>query len=141
MTIRTSSKTVVFTRPFSLNGIDEVLPAGSYVVQTDEELIEGLSFLSYRRVSTAIILPAVSRRSSSTQVVTIDPLDLAAAQDMDASAKYSDLHHRTPYLLRQPSISKEVHASREPARGCLRRRTSGLLKRHRTREGQLTSSH
>ena len=87
MTIRTSSKTVVFTRPFSLNGIDEVLPAGSYVVQTDEELIEGLSFLSYRRVSTAIILPAVSCRSSSTQVVTIDPLDLAAAQDMDALAK------------------------------------------------------
>ena len=87
MTIRTSSKTVVFTRPFSLTGIDEVLPAGSYVVQTDEELIEGLSFLSYRRIATAIILPAVSRCSSSTQVVTIDPLDLAAAQDMDALAK------------------------------------------------------
>ena len=56
MTIRTSSKTVVFTRPFSLTGVDEVLPAGSYVVQTDEELIEGLSFLSYRRIATAIIL-------------------------------------------------------------------------------------
>jgi hypothetical protein len=30
MTVRTSHKTVTFTRPFSLNVIDEVQPAGSY---------------------------------------------------------------------------------------------------------------
>ena len=43
MTVRTSHKTVTFTRPFSLNGIDEVQPAGSYTVETREDLLPGLS--------------------------------------------------------------------------------------------------
>jgi hypothetical protein len=41
---RTFSKTVVFTKPFLLKGIDRMLPAGDYRVVTDEELIEGISF-------------------------------------------------------------------------------------------------
>ncbi len=86
MTIRTSRTTVTFARPFSLGGIDEVLPAGSYAVETDEELIEGLSFLAYRRISTTIILPSFPRRSASVEVVTIDPRDLEAALLKDAAA-------------------------------------------------------
>ncbi len=86
MTQRTSRKTVTFARPFSLGGIDEVLPAGSYAVDTDEELIEGLSFLAYRRISTVIVLPSLSRRSSFVEAVAIDPLELEAAQRQDAAA-------------------------------------------------------
>ena len=86
MTTRTSRTTVTFARPFSLGGIDEVLPAGSYAVETDEELIEGLSFLAYRRISTTILLPSLSRRSASVEVVTIDPRDLEAARLKDAAA-------------------------------------------------------
>ena len=40
----TSRRTVTFARPFSLRGIDGVRPAGTYTVETEEELIEGLSF-------------------------------------------------------------------------------------------------
>ena len=86
MTTRTSRTIVTFARPFSLGGIDEVLPAGSYAVETDEELIEGLSFLAYRRISTTILLPSLSPRSSSVEVVTIDPRDLEAARLKDAAA-------------------------------------------------------
>ena len=86
MTTRTSRKIVTFTRPFSLGGIDEVLPAGSYTVDTDEELIEGLSFLSYRRISTVILLPSLSRRSSFVEAIDIDPADLEAAQRKDTAA-------------------------------------------------------
>lgn len=57
MSLRTTSKTVTFARSFSLDGLDETQPAGSYTVQTDEEPIEGLSFLAYRRVATVIFLP------------------------------------------------------------------------------------
>jgi hypothetical protein len=39
MIARTLSKTVVFSRPFLLKGIDRMLPAGDYRVVTDEELI------------------------------------------------------------------------------------------------------
>jgi hypothetical protein len=59
--------------------------AGSYRVVTDEELIDGISFPAYRRVATMIFVPA-SPGTSSVEMVTIDPLDLQAALDRDASA-------------------------------------------------------
>lgn len=82
MTTRTQRITSVFTRPFRLGGVDRVLPAGSYEIVTEEELIDGLSFPVYRRVSTVIFVPG--RSPSSIEMVAIDPLDLAAAQGEDA---------------------------------------------------------
>ena len=86
MIARSLSKTVVFCRPFLLKGIDRTLSAGEYRVVTDEELIEGLSFPVYRRVSTMIFVPAQSHGASSVEMVTIDPDDLQVAQDRDAAA-------------------------------------------------------
>jgi len=86
MTIRTSSKTVSFARPFLLKGVDRVLAAGQYKVITDEELIEELSFPVYRRVATMIFVPADSQNSSSVEMLAIDPRDLQDAQDRDAQA-------------------------------------------------------
>ena len=83
MTIRTTSETVTFHHPFWLNGVDRELPPGDYRVLTDEELIEGLSFPAYHRVSTVIFVPAPS--GSAVEMVTIDPADLAAAQQRDAA--------------------------------------------------------
>jgi hypothetical protein len=83
MTIRTSSKTVTFAHPFLLKGVDRILPAGNYRVVTDEELIEELSFPVYRRVATMIFLPAESGSASTVEMVTIDPQDLEAAQELD----------------------------------------------------------
>jgi hypothetical protein len=79
---RSLSKTVVFSRPFLLKGIDRMLPAGAYQVVTDEELIEGISFPVYRRVATMIFVPA-SVGGSSIEMVTIDPLDLQTALERD----------------------------------------------------------
>jgi hypothetical protein len=84
MSIRTRAKTVIFSRPFSLKGVDRVLPAGDYRVLTDEELVDGVSFPVYRRVSTMIFLPAQFHRPGSVELVTIDPLDLRAAEERDA---------------------------------------------------------
>jgi hypothetical protein len=63
--------------------MDRVLPPGDYRVVADEELIEGLSFPAYHRVSTAIFVPAPS--GSAVEMVTIDPLDVEAAQGQDAA--------------------------------------------------------
>ena len=82
MTVRTIRRTISFLRPFYLKGVDRVLPPRDYDVVTDEELIEGLSFPAYHRVSTVIFAPASS--GSAIEMVTIDPLDLQAAQDQDA---------------------------------------------------------
>ena len=83
MIARSLSKTVVFNRPFLLKGIDRTLPAGSYRVVTDEELIDGISFPAYRRVATMVFVPAAPG-ASSVEMVIIDPLDLQAALDRDA---------------------------------------------------------
>jgi hypothetical protein len=39
-TVRTTTTTATFRRPFSLLGADRMVPAGDYRVVTDEELIE-----------------------------------------------------------------------------------------------------
>ncbi len=84
MIARSLSETVVFSKPFLLKGVDRMLPAGDYRVVTDEELIEGLSFPVYRRVSTMIFVPA-TQGPSAIEMVTIDPLDLRGALDKDAA--------------------------------------------------------
>jgi hypothetical protein len=86
MITRTQRKSVVFSRPFLLKGVDRVLPPGDYQVVTDEALIEGLSFPVYRRVSTMIIVPAQSSHASSVEMVEIDPHELLAAQDREKVA-------------------------------------------------------
>ena len=83
MTMRTKTKTITFRRPFQVKGVDRLLPPADYRVVTDEELIEGLSFAAYRRVSTVIFVPAPS--GSAVEMVTIDPSDLQAAQDQDTA--------------------------------------------------------
>jgi len=83
MTMRTSTKIVTFHRPFSLKGVDRLLPPADYRVVTDEELIEELSFSAYRRVSTLIFVPGPS--GSDVEMVAIDPLELEAAREQDAA--------------------------------------------------------
>jgi hypothetical protein len=82
---RSRSKSIVFAKPFFLKGIDRVLSAGEYRVVTDEELIEGISFPVYRRVSTMIFVPGTTPGTSSIEMVTIDPLELQAALERDAA--------------------------------------------------------
>ena len=84
MTTRTRRESVSFARPFRINGIDRQLPAGAYEVITDEEMIEGLSFASFRRVATMIMVPAP--RGSAMEMIAIDPADLERAQRFDAGA-------------------------------------------------------
>jgi hypothetical protein len=82
---RTSRRTVTFARPFSLRGIDGVQPAGAYLVETDEELIPGLSFIAWRRVASLMFLPSRPGGSVPGRIATIDPLELEAAQARDAA--------------------------------------------------------
>ena len=85
MTIRTTVKTVTFARPFVLNGLDEVQPAGSYEVETDEVLLESASFPAYRRILTLIHLHAQPFHPGTTRSVTIDPEELVVALARDAA--------------------------------------------------------
>jgi hypothetical protein len=83
MTTRSRRETITFKHPFRIKGIDRLLPPGAYEVITDEEMIEGLSF---RRVATMIMVPAAPPRTSTMERISINPVDLADAQRIDASA-------------------------------------------------------
>jgi hypothetical protein len=87
MTTRTTSSTVTFSRPFTLSGIDGIQPAGTYTVETDEELIQELSFPAYRRIATLLLLPSQPGSAILAQIATIDPLELKAALERDATTE------------------------------------------------------
>jgi hypothetical protein len=86
MTMRTRRETIIFKHPVRINGIERLLPAGVYEVVTDEEMIEGLSFPSFRRVATMIMVPGAPPRHHSVEMITINSIDLADAQHRDAVA-------------------------------------------------------
>jgi hypothetical protein len=85
MTMRSRRETITFRHPFRIKGIDRQLQAGAYEVITDEEMIEGLSFASFRRVATMIMVPGAAPRASSMEMISISPTDLSDAQRDDAS--------------------------------------------------------
>jgi hypothetical protein len=88
MTTRSRRETVHFKHPFRIKGIDRLLSPGAYEVVTDEEMIEGLSFPSFRRVATMIMVPCAAPRQSATEMISIGSVDLADAQRIDASAAH-----------------------------------------------------
>ena len=59
--------------------MDEMQPAGTYTIEIDEELLEGLSFPAYRRIATAILVPAQPGSSIRGQVAQLDPGEVDAA--------------------------------------------------------------
>ena len=88
--MRTVQETITFNRPFSLSAIDEVQPAGTYTLAIDEELIEGLSFLAYRRVATTIYLPLRPGAGGSMQAVRVDPSELEISQEHTSHAHLAE---------------------------------------------------
>ena len=86
MTTRTRREKIVFKRPSDIQGIDRQLPAGSYEVIIDEEMIEGLSFPSFRRVATFILLPGVLPHQASIEMISVTSAALSDALLIDAGA-------------------------------------------------------
>jgi len=74
-TTRVISTTVTFVRPFMLDGFDELQRPGSYVVDTEQELIDSPSVAAWRRISTVMQL----NRHGGTEYVPIDPDQLSEA--------------------------------------------------------------
>ena len=81
MPIRTTRAQVTFKAPFSLPELDGLQRAGTYVVETEEEVIEGNQHTVYLRVATVLQINALG----STRFVTIDPTALEAALERDAA--------------------------------------------------------
>jgi hypothetical protein len=83
MTTRTTRTVVRFSSEFLLPGFETPFPAGEYLVDQDEEPIEGLSRLAWRRVTAFVHLPAIAAQVSTRQIVPVNPPDLDAALEKD----------------------------------------------------------
>lgn len=85
MPVRTSDIVVTFARPFVLKGFDMLLGPGDYRVETDDELLGGVSFPAYRRLSTLFHLDNIPGQPGITQTLIIDAKDLDAALLRDSA--------------------------------------------------------
>jgi hypothetical protein len=52
-------------------------PAGTYTIEAEDEQIEGLSFIAYRRIRTTLLLPGKPGAQILTEAVPIEPAELA----------------------------------------------------------------
>jgi|AraplaMF_Col_mMF_1032025.scaffolds.fasta_scaffold00010_111 hypothetical protein len=82
MTIRTTKRTVSFTRPFILGEFGEQFPAGRYSIETDEDLLDGMLFPAYLQGVT-VMQRIPDRRPGITEPAVIDPFQLDAALALD----------------------------------------------------------
>lgn len=91
MAERSRERVVQFRHSFALKNADRRLPPGEYRVLSDEESIEGLSFMAYRTTSLSMLVPlgaGVAKRvvldgSSSTEMIPIDAAELESVLERD----------------------------------------------------------
>jgi hypothetical protein len=78
MQSRTQRAIHIFSKPFRLESSGKSHAAGTYAVETEEEMIEGLSFPAYRHVATTMI-PQQRAPWQPIQVYQVDRDELAGA--------------------------------------------------------------
>lgn len=83
---QSTQTSVTFRRPFTLGDDATVYPAGTYTLETTQEVIECLSMLALRRVSTMLEVVTYRDGFAARQLIDVAPNDLAAAQHRDGQA-------------------------------------------------------
>jgi hypothetical protein len=125
MTVRTTKETVTFVNSFKLGDFEEALPPGTYNVETDEKLLEGLSFRAYRRTLTLIHVPGKSGDRGLSRTLTIDPNELDAALKRDAASR-TDSPKRDP--LQEPSNgTPKLREAETDRRAVVRAEDEGMI--------------
>lgn len=82
MTSRTTRSIVTFAYPFVIAGYSDELPAGKYEIIVEEDLIEGPSFMAYRRTATQILIDGQTG-VGRMEIRPIDAEDLELALSLD----------------------------------------------------------
>ena len=86
MMARTTILPVSFRNPFRVKDNGGNLPAGTIEIETDEKMMDGISFHAYRRVQTLIHLPSMTGNPLHSRTLAIDQDELAAALANDAAS-------------------------------------------------------
>ena len=94
MNTRSSRSMVTFSNAFAQPGYPGYLPAGTYELIVEEELLLGLSFEAWRRVSTFLVVRGKGNRVGSIAMRPITQKDLELVLRRDRitteTIKYSE---------------------------------------------------
>ena len=91
MTERSREHIVTFQHSFELRNAEGRLPPGTYRVQSEEESIDGLSFLAFRTTSMSMEVPlgasvlqhAAAGESASSEMITVNAGELEHVLELD----------------------------------------------------------
>lgn len=106
---------MTFMLPFVLDGSDREIPAGEYQLETDEELIEGLSFPAYRRVATRLYLHP---KPGVTEMLAVSWADIAAAHLRDEIAVRNDDSVGSGQRGDAPVLKSFANSNSQPSQFC-----------------------
>ena len=90
-------KTVTFAHPFQLDGLDKVLPAGTYSVESENDVLDGMFLPDCLRTSVLIQLHTMPGSSGYSQTLTVSWEALEAAL----------LRDRSPAVMAPPEANLE----------------------------------
>jgi hypothetical protein len=83
MNIRSTRTTLSFRSDFILPHDVRTVPAGDYVLVTEEERLEGLTFNAYRRISGYLIVGGGPANPGRTEMIPVTEAELDALVALD----------------------------------------------------------
>ena len=86
MELRSTRTTMIFRNAFTLPRDVRTVPAGDYVLVTEEERLEGLTFDAYRRISGHLIVGGGPANPRRTEMIPVTEAELEALVARDISA-------------------------------------------------------
>jgi len=86
MEIRSTRTTLIFRNAFTLPHDVRTVPAGDYVLVTEEERLEGLTFDAYRRISGYLIVGGGPANPGRTEMIPVTEAELEALVARDIAA-------------------------------------------------------
>lgn len=101
MTTRATRSTVTFSAPFALSGYPDELPAGTYEVVVEEELLQGLSFEGWRRTATYLTVRGRGSHAGRSKLRAISDRDLKEALGRDAALSQTNNHSEAALSLQE----------------------------------------
>jgi len=92
MLTRSTRSMVTFSNDFTIGDSQRELPAGSYEIVVEEELLQSLSFEAYRRTATYLTVRGRGSAAGQTtlQMITKEDLEHAIACDRALSDTTND---------------------------------------------------
>lgn len=86
MTVRTTQSQVMFLNPFCLDGMDQPLPPGIYLLLSHQDELHGATFVTYRTTAAFLQVPALGKWSAGTRLLAIALDDLESCLCADRAA-------------------------------------------------------